>query len=149
MAYLCRPTKLTGYQSSAAASLHTQAGDRSYSPPFSLYHRLFIRHRHQDRSAPPQGMYSQISPLCLLLSAARCLALPVDPLPSSSSLHNHGRLANEIQSNFAEPPRLPIIPTGEGQGWLARWLSMGGEGVVTVCVSIRSLSLSPIESYHN
>lgn len=30
---------------------------------------------------------------------------------------------------------VPVTPSGEGAGWLARWLSVGGEGVVSVSVS--------------
>lgn len=33
----------------------------------------------------------------------------------------------------------PLSPTGEGHRWLTRWLAMGGEGEVSVIVSITSL----------
>ena len=73
----------------------------------------------------------------LVLFAARCFSSPVyDPssrlsFPSLSN-HNYG---DTEQNSFTDPPRVPLTPSGEGQGWLARWLSMGGEGVVTVFVS--------------
>jgi hypothetical protein len=42
---------------------------------------------------------------------------------------------------YGEIPRyrVPTVPQGEGQGWLARWLSMGGEGDVNLLVSQRIL----------
>ena len=45
--------------------------------------------------------------------------------------------------SMADPPRLPTPPAAtvsEGGGWLARWLSMGGEGEANVIVSSPALT---------
>ena len=45
--------------------------------------------------------------------------------------------------SMADPPRLPTPPAAtvsEGGGWLARWLSMGGEGEANVIVSSTALA---------
>lgn len=45
--------------------------------------------------------------------------------------------------SMADPPRLPTPPAAtvsEGGGWLARWLSMGGEGEANVIVSSTALT---------
>ncbi|GFZ49794.1 hypothetical protein JCM24511_07197 [Saitozyma sp. JCM 24511] len=36
---------------------------------------------------------------------------------------------------------VPVTPSGEGAGWLARWLSVGGEGVVSVSLGPLNLTL--------
>lgn len=82
-------------------------------------------------------MYSSIRPLCLLLLAAQCLSFPVDDTSSPLSLASFHRgfvYGGKGYTNLLDSPRIPVTPTGEGQGWLARWLSMGGEGDVEVSV---------------
>ena len=83
-----------------------------------------------------------------VLVAAFCTAFPVDDIIydhrpskwlSSYSLMDHG-----FGVQTADQDRIRFTPSGEGQGWLARWLSMGGEGSVTVCVSGSTIQAHPI-----
>ncbi len=86
-------------------------------------------------------MRSLISVFAFVLIAARCLSFPIDVRShprtwlSSFSLSDLG-LGSNHRYNLAEPPRIQVAPSGQGQGWLTRWLSMGGEGSVTVCVGL-------------
>lgn len=59
-----------------------------------------------------------------------------------TSDNSAGSISHDSGS-MADPPRLPTPPAAtvsEGGGWLARWLSMGGEGEANVIVSSTALT---------
>ncbi|ORY34630.1 hypothetical protein BCR39DRAFT_513675 [Naematelia encephala] len=62
-------------------------------------------------------------------------------VPSQPILSDGFELGGAILYGIADPPRLPMTSRGEGQGWLARWLSMGGEGNVIVQIGNSNLSM--------
>ena len=89
----------------------------------------------------PSGMYHAFSISTLVLLAARCLSFPIDDrsqpsiwLSSSSASRPDAVRQSHSPPRSMDSSRIPVTPSGEGQGWLARWLSMGGEGIVTVSV---------------
>ena len=52
----------------------------------------------------------------------------------AASFANHGLSTASDLGDYADPPRVPMR-SRRAHGWLARWLSIGGEGLVTVEVS--------------
>jgi hypothetical protein len=92
--------------------------------------------------------------LALVLIASEARGAPLDPVPASAAEGPYGAVSPSrsidslwrvLQGDWSSRTGkmgamqgMPLAPSGEGSGWLARWLTVAGEGVVTVLVSDRA-----------
>ena len=122
--------------------------------PFIVQHFLELSQDIRIRALPKPGAMRR--PTDGLLVACLALLAQASALPSFSfgypasrevtgsedqhySLFTHDIAGVSLPATYVEEPRLPVPPSAsirEGGGWLSRWLAFGGEGELTIIVSL-------------